>query len=168
MKKIISFICILLLSLFILDEYTTIYLPSSATTILLYMKKIPLYIFLLLLFIFILDQCTTINITSAGIFKKKEYDSYKYLKDGVESEKYILKKISSGNYSGTVLYDPKNNFFTLRNHEGFRKINAEGEVEILIKYEDNIDFPFRTHYIFTDSLVYDLSKEKVESESFKK
>lgn len=169
MKKIISFIFILFLTLFILDGYTAIDLPPIANTLLLNMKSLPRYVFIILFLLFILDQCTTINITSAGIFKKKEYDSYKYLKDGVESDQYVLNNIvSDSRYSwGAILYDTKNNFFVVNDREGLRKINAEGEVVKLIKSGDEIDFPFRSHYAFTDSLVYDLSKEIVQKESFK-
>ena len=69
------------------------------------------------------------NITSASIFKKKEYNNYSYLKNGIESEHYQIKRISEEPYSA-IVYDPLDNFFIVYGPRKIQKISAEGKEEI--------------------------------------
>ncbi len=120
-------------------------------------KKYMLYLFGLLLVLLYLDRCTTVNIfpTSYMMMNKA---SYKYLKDTPASEHYELFRVSKAVYSG-LTYDTENNFFLLDEVDGYKKISADGKVELFLQAQ--LYVPYLNHFGFTDSLVYDFSAKKV-------
>ncbi len=127
-------------------------------------KYMLLWGFLLLVFI---QKCTTINIMSNSLFKKKEYDSYPALKEGVYSEKSEILKISESSYN-SISYDEKGNYFILNSGNDIIKINNLGEIVFNIERTDNISFSDLGSYIFTEEAVYDLTKKEVKQTILKK
>ena len=110
------------------------------------------------------DQCTSVNLSSA-LRMKREFETYKYLKDGVASEHYKIVRVSDNAYL-TLTYDRANNFFLLDDVDGIKKIDAEGEEKMYVRLK-NVDLPYRTPYAFNDSLVFDFTKEAMNPEPFK-
>ncbi len=125
--------------------------------------KMILGCFLLLVFI---QKCTTINITSASLFMKKEYESYNYLKEGINSENSQILKISDSPYN-SIAYDEIGNFFIIYGDERIRKINSFGEEEFSVNKSDSISYANLGSYVFTESEVYDLTQKKVKGEEIK-
>lgn len=128
------------------------------------MIKLMVYIILAVLLILFLEQCTIVNVFSPPFFKKTKYDSYSYLKDGVESENYKIEYISNP-YTAFITYDSTNNYFFIA-QASYRKIDRNGIEKIKIDYHEHLDNPLFTHYLFDKEGVYDFSKEKVEKEKF--
>lgn len=118
-----------------------------------------------LLFLLFLNQCTTVNIAPPTIFKKKEFGNYNYLKDGIKSDYFQIEKISEYTHS-KVTYDTIHNFFIISDRSKIQKINAKGEKVIEISRVNHMDFTTYGHYIFMDTIVYDLSKKIIQQEKF--
>jgi len=121
-------------------------------------KKMILGCFLLLVFI---QKCTPINITSASLFKKKEYENYNYLKDGVNSENFKIERISENGYN-LIGYDEIGNYFIVYGDEKITKINNVGEEQFKIDRLGNVSYANFGSYVFTDSEIYDLTQEKIK------
>ena len=119
-----------------------------------------------LLFLIFLNKFTVVNITSASIFKKKEYNNYSYLKNGIESEHYQIKRISEEPYSA-IVYDPLDNFFIVYGPRKIQKISTEGKEEIEFSNSNDVTYTNFGHYVFTDTTAYDLSEKIVKSEKLK-
>ena len=120
----------------------------------------------ILLIVLIFQQCTSFNITSASIFKSPKLDTYKYLKDGVESENFIIEYLSS-NYPPSVTYNAEYNFFIVESDHDFKKLNGSGDEIFAINKEESMELPKFTHFIFSNNGVYDLSKEEIKITLFK-
>ncbi|WBX78191.1 hypothetical protein PG911_08035 [Tenacibaculum ovolyticum] len=129
-------------------------------------KNIKMILGFLFILIFI-QKCTTINITSASIFKKKEYETYNYLKDGVNSEKFQLERISENAYN-LIGYDEIGNYFIVYGDEKITKINSVGEEQFKIDRLGNVSYANFGSYVFTDSEIYDLTQEKIKVTSLNK
>jgi len=127
------------------------------------MKKHKKKIFLIITFLFLLQQCTKVNLIPSLVSNKKEYN---YLSNKVSSENFTVNRISDKVYA-FITYDTLNNYFIINDTYSKIKINAKGEVKIKIPHPSG-ELPYKTHYVFTDSTVCDLSKDKLEIESFYK
>jgi hypothetical protein len=131
-------------------------------------------IIIALLIVFLLQQCTPINITSASAFRSSKFDTYKYLKDGVESENYVMQQLS-GHFSPSVTYQAEHNFFILESINSiknkavfcFTKLDSNGNELVTISSEEQMELPEFTHYVFSQTGIYDLSKKEVKEEPFK-
>jgi len=124
-------------------------------------KKITLFFGGIILLLIILDKCTSVNITSASIFKKKEYKSYPFLKDGVNSENYEIKHIVNSNYGLEIVYDTMNNYFIVdTEYLSTQKINYKGEITVYRGYH-----PKQSHYVIGENnVIYNLSKKENQKE----
>ncbi len=128
--------------------------------------KLMTYFILSILLILFLEQCSIINVLSPPIFKKAAYDTYPYLKEGVVSENYEIRYISSP-YKAFITYDSKHNYFFIA-QEPYRKIDHNGVEKIKIEFNGQLDNPLFTHYVFDKKGVYDFSKDTVKKENFSK
>ncbi|WP_159023953.1 hypothetical protein [Formosa sp. L2A11] len=123
-------------------------------------KKKIILILVLLVFV---QQCSTINLIPDFVLKKSDY---KYLSAGVSSKNFVLDKISDKTYM-YITYDSVRNYFIVDDSYNKIKISAEGDVLINIQHPSG-DLPYKSHYVFTDSTVCDLSKNSLEFEPFYK
>ncbi len=117
----------------------------------------------LLVALLVVEQFTSVNLFSV-LFMKKEFESYKYLKDGVGSAHYEVVRVSENSYL-TLTYDRTNNFFLLDDIDGIKKIDAKGEVKMFVSWR-KVDLPSRTAYAFNDSLVFDFTQEEMKPTPF--
>jgi len=127
-------------------------------------KKI-IYLILVLLTLFILDRCTLTRISSPSFLEKEEFKTYPLLKDGVVSDSYEIKQITTNSYDD-ITYDTVNNYFLINRSSEIHKIDNIGALVSTVKlYSDSRYSPFQSQFILgntIDSLVYDLSKSKIE------
>jgi len=121
-------------------------------------------IILLFVIAIILQQCTTINLNVP--FKKKEYNNYSYLKDGVKSKNYIIEPLPN-KYPPIVTYHPTQNYFIIEADSVYLKLGSKGNELATIVREKGMEVPKFTHYIFSVRGVYNLSDEKIIEVPFK-
>jgi len=162
MKKILLVGLILFLGYHFLDKYQSIFLEYFPDM----MKKDTRYLIGICLLIMFLESFTTLNILSTITFNTKKFKTYKYLKEGVSSEQYVIERISDAS-NQTLLYDTLNNTFMVSNIVNLKIIDKFGEIINDIKLTDEINVPFRTHYAFGDTFLYDLSLNELKKEYFK-
>ncbi len=120
-------------------------------------------IILLLLVVVIFQQCTTINFNTP--LKKKAYDNYPYLKEGVESEHYTIQPFLD-RYPPSVTYNPAGNYFIIEGDQYYKKLDSNGHELITIKREGGMEMPKFTHYIFSVRGVCNLSDGQIEEMLF--
>ncbi len=126
--------------------------------------KYIILIFFILLILIILEQFTVLNLFHPSLFMKPEYEGYKYLKEGIESENYRIQFIEN-DYRAYVRYNDEQNFFMV-GRGPYRKISGKGEEEAVIPPGLEIDNPPLTHYLFDKEGVYDFSKSPVTMERY--
>ena len=129
-------------------------------------KRMVFSIIALLVLILLLEQCTILNLRSVFVFNKKQYLSYPYLKDGVESENYRIKYISD--IYTQIYYHPEHQFFMLYGREGYTKLDAKGKQVFSADRSDSMQNPFLSPYIFMPNSVYDFTKNQLVEEIFQK
>ncbi|WP_405415284.1 hypothetical protein [Maribacter sp. Asnod1-A12] len=118
-------------------------------------------IFIIVGLLFFVQQCTTINLIPSLVSNK---DNFRYLSEEVSSTNFVVDKISDKTYLW-IYYDTINNYFIVDDSYHQKKISADGN--ILFDLSDpSAEMPYKTHYVFTDSSVYDFSKNKVEKEPY--
>jgi hypothetical protein len=129
-------------------------------------KKNMWIIISVIIFLLFLDKCTLVNITTSSIFKNPKYNDYPDLGEGVKSESAEIVKLSDDPNS-TIAYDTINNFF-LVNLEGILiKLDRNGKEKTRLDLS-GLTVWISTCYVFSDSAIYDLSKENVKEEKFLK
>ncbi|KAB1066895.1 hypothetical protein F6U93_13660 [Tamlana haliotis] len=119
-------------------------------------KMILAFIFLIVF----LQKCTVINITSSSLFKKKAYNNYTYLHEGVKNDHSEIVKISKYPYN-SIMYDDKENYFIIYGDYDIRKINSKGVEEFFISSTGDVSYANSGWFVFTKNMVYDLSKTPV-------
>ncbi|MEX6625995.1 hypothetical protein [Tenacibaculum salmonis] len=121
------------------------------------MKKHKKKIFLIITFLFLVQQCTDINLIPAFVLNKSDY---KYLSNNISSKNYVVNRISEYNYS-FITYDTINNYFIMDDSYSKIKIDYKGDIKIKIPHPSG-NLPYKTHYVFTDSTICDLSKDRLQ------
>ena len=122
--------------------------------------KITGIIVILLLF---LQQCTTVNLIPAFVSNK---DDYKYISDIIDSDEWNIDQITNNRYA-YITYDTINNYFIVDDSYSKSKIDSNGKVLKRISHPSG-EIPYKTHYVFTDSTVWDFSKTNLAFESYQK
>ncbi|WP_324027686.1 hypothetical protein QSV08_06985 [Maribacter sp. BPC-D8] len=118
-------------------------------------------IFIIIGLLFFVQQCTSINLLPSFVSNE---NNYKYLSTGVSSENYVIDSITDKTYL-YITYDTINNYFIV--DDGYQQIKISTNGSILFKTSDKTaEMPFKTHYVFGDSTVYDFSQNKIEPESY--
>jgi len=120
-------------------------------------KKMILAFILLIVFV---EKCTVINIMSSSLFKKKAYNNYTYLHQGVKNVDSEIVKISESPYN-SIMYDEKENYFIIYGDYDIRKINNNGVEEFLISRTDDVSYANSGRFVFAKNMVYDLSQASV-------
>lgn len=128
-------------------------------------KKMILAFILLVLLVIFVEKCTVINVIS--FFKNSEYDDYTYLYEGVNNDNSEIVRISDSPYNA-VAYDDIENYFIVYGDDQIRKINSIGVERFLIAKQDNISYSNLGAFVFTDTIVYDLSQEIIIKTKIKK
>ncbi|SOU87777.1 conserved hypothetical protein [Tenacibaculum dicentrarchi] len=121
------------------------------------MKKHNKKIFLIITVLFLIQQCTDINLIPAFVLNKSDY---KYLSDNISAKNYVVNRVSEYNYS-FITYDTINNYFIIDDSYSKTKIDSKGNIKIKIPHPSG-NLPYKTHYVFTDSTICDLSKDKLQ------
>ncbi len=121
-------------------------------------------IVILLLAVVILQQCTTINLNAP--FKKKEYDNYSYLKDGIEGKSYTIEPLPN-KYPPIVTYHPTQNYFIIEADSVYIKLDSNGNELATITRKEGMEVPKFAHHIFSVRGVYNLSDKKIKEVLFK-
>ena len=127
------------------------------------MKRYIKILFVFVTVLVVTQQCSNFNLIPNTVSKK---DQFVYLSEGVASRNYIIERITEKTHAYTT-YDTINNYFIVDDSYKKMKISATGEVLISIP-DPSSELPFKTHYVFTDSTVCDLSKNHFELEPFLK
>ncbi|WP_370408799.1 hypothetical protein [Tenacibaculum dicentrarchi] len=71
-----------------------------------------------------------------------------------------MNRVSEYNYS-FITYDTINNYFIIDDSYSKTKIDSKGNIKIKIPHPSG-NLPYKTHYVFTDSTICDLSKDKLQ------
>ncbi|WP_268846639.1 hypothetical protein [Flavobacterium aestivum] len=135
------------------------------------MRKTIIMLAILIIFVLLcIDKCSLTNLSTADIFRPKEYQNFKGLQDTVQSDNY---EIVSANGGFPILYDSIQNEFYLANNKGLTKIDAKGNIMISAdlskeKYTSVFDFANFAPYVFAENGVYDFSGNELKYFTFSK
>lgn len=117
---------------------------------------------------FIVDRFTLVGILSPSFLEKEEFKTYPLLKGGIISDSYVIKQITTNSYDD-ITYDTVNNYFLINRSSEIHKIDSNREMVSTVKlYSDSRYNLYQSQFILgntIDSLVYDLSKSKIEEKS---
>lgn len=127
-------------------------------------KKMILAIILLVVFI---EQFTVINIKGSSLFKKREYNNYTYIYQGVSNSDSELIRLSKSPYN-SIMYDEIGNYFIVYGDDQIRKINSKGVEEFVISRNDDVSYANSGTFVFTKDEVYDLSQPTIKKTKIKK
>lgn len=129
------------------------------------MKKITITIVLLVIVILVfIEKCSLINLSTADIFRPKEYENLKGLLDTIKSKKFEIVPLKA---DFPILFDSIRNEFYLSNKNGLTKIDAQGNVMfsddlLKEKYTSVFYFSNFTPYVFSEKGVYDFSGDALK------